>query len=118
MMEESSPYRSTHSSSQSSSQSSAKSSTQSSAPGSASAPQMRFGKIDDLGSRVAIAVDAARKYLFSPHDQEGYWPAGLAADPSLESYYILLHTLLGTASSARFDNAARHIPTPHNKDAT
>ena len=30
----------------------------------ASAPQMRFGKIDDLGSRVAVAVDAARNYLF------------------------------------------------------
>ena len=28
-------------------------------------PQMRFGKIDDLKSRVMAAVDAARKFVFS-----------------------------------------------------
>ncbi len=31
----------------------------------ASAPQLRFGKIDDLASRVAAAVDARPQYLFS-----------------------------------------------------
>jgi squalene-hopene/tetraprenyl-beta-curcumene cyclase len=111
-MEDSSPYRSAHSSSQGS----AKSSTQSSAPGFASAPQMRFGKIDDLGSRVAVAVDAARKYLFSQQHEEGYWCGELEADTSLESDYILLHALLGTGSQGRFDKAARHILNHQNED--
>src|SRR4030088_27404 len=112
MMEESSPYRSAHSSAKSSSQNSA----QSSAPGSASAPQMRFGKIEDLGSRVAVAVDAARKYLFSQQHEEGYWCGELEADTSLESDYILLHTLLGTGSQGRFDKAARYILNHQNED--
>ncbi|MGB9084506.1 MAG: hypothetical protein WCC46_07795, partial [Terriglobales bacterium] len=43
-------------------------------------PQMRFGKIDDLGSRVAVAVDAARKYLFSQQHEDGYWCGELEAD--------------------------------------
>ena len=32
-------------------------------------PQLRFGKIEELGSRVRAAITAARKYLFSEqHD--------------------------------------------------
>jgi len=82
----------------------------------ASAPQMRFGKIDDLGSRVAVAVDAARKYLFSQQHEEGYWCGELQADTTLESDYILLHTLLGTGSQERFDKAARYILKHQNED--
>src|ERR1700687_1782562 len=111
-MEESSPYRSAHTSSQSS----AKSSSQNSAQSSASAPQMRFGKIDDLGSRVAVAVDAARKYLFSQQHEEGYWCGELEAHTSLESDYILLHALLGTGSQERFDKAVRYILNHQNDD--
>src|SRR5580692_9838056 len=84
--------------------------------GSASAPQMRFGKIDDLGSRVAVAVDAARNYLFSQQHEQGYWCGELEADTTLESDYILLHTLLGTGNRARFDKAARHILNHQNED--
>ena len=47
---------------------------------SAPAPQMRFGKIDDLVSRVAVSVDAARKFLFSQQTDEGYWCGELEAD--------------------------------------
>ena len=65
-----------------------------SAKSAASFPQMRFGKIDDLGSRVAVAADAARKYLFSQQHEEGYWCGELEADTTLESDYIMLHTLL------------------------
>src|SRR5580658_5982123 len=83
---------------------------------SASVPQMRFGRIDDLGSRVAVAVDAARKYLFSQQHEDGYWCGELEADTSLESDYILLHTLLGTGSQERFDKAARYILNHQNKD--
>src|SRR5450631_4229940 len=93
------------------------SSAQNSSPqGSASAPQMRFGKIDDLVSRVAVAVDAARKYLFSQQHEEGYWCGELEADTTLESDYILLHTLLGTGSQQRFDKAARYILNHQNND--
>src|SRR5258708_12262518 len=87
-----------------------------SAQSSASAPQMGFEKIDDLGSRVAVAVDAARKYLFSQQHEEGYWCGELEADTSLESDYILLHTLLGTGRQGRFDKAARYILNHQNED--
>ncbi len=77
---------------------------------------MRFGKIDDLESRVAVAVDAARKYLFSQQHEEGYWCGELEADTTLESDYILLHALLGTGSQERFDKAARYILKHQNED--
>ena len=83
---------------------------------SASAPQMRFGKIDDLGSRVAVAVDAARNYLFSQQHEAGYWCGELEADTTLESDYILLHTLLGTGNRKRIDKAARYILNHQNTD--
>jgi squalene-hopene/tetraprenyl-beta-curcumene cyclase len=68
------------------------------------APQLRFGKIDDLASRVAAAVDGARKFLFSQQHEEGYWCGELEADTTLESDYILLHTLLGTGNSQKCCN--------------
>src|SRR6202046_5259553 len=81
----------------------------------ASAPQLRFGKIDGLFSRVSAAIDGARKVLFSAQHEEGYWCGELEADTTLESDYILLHTLLGTGNQARFDKAARHILNhPHD----
>ena len=82
----------------------------------ASAPQMRFGKIDDLVSRVAVAVDAARKFLFSQQHEEGYWCGELEADTTLESDYILLHMLLGTGNPQRFEKAAHHILKHQNAD--
>jgi squalene-hopene/tetraprenyl-beta-curcumene cyclase len=79
-------------------------------------PQMRFGKIDDLGSRVAVAVDAARNYLFSQQHEEGYWCGELEADTTLESDYILLHALLGTGNQERIGKAARYILNQQNTD--
>ena len=79
-------------------------------------PQMRFGKIDDLASRVAVAVDASRKFLFSQQHEEGYWCGELEADTTLESDYILLHTLLGTGNAGRFEKAAREILKHQNED--
>src|SRR5262252_8832760 len=83
---------------------------------SAPAPQMRFGKIDDLVSRVAVSVDAARKSLFSQQTDEGYWCGELEADTTLESDYILLHTLFATGTEARFTKAARYILNHQNED--
>src|ERR1700739_491766 len=79
-------------------------------------PQMRFGKIDDLASRVAVGIDAARKYLFSQQHEEGYWCSELEADTTLESDYILLHSLLGTGNAERFEKAANWIVRHQNED--
>ncbi len=87
-----------------------------SSPSRSSIPQLRLGKIDDLASRVAVAVDAARKYLFSRQDEEGYWCGELEADTTLESDYILLHTLLGTSNQERFQKCCNYILKHQNED--
>src|SRR5437588_5007265 len=85
-------------------------------PQTSAIPQMRFGKIDDLSSRVAAAIGGARNYLFSQQHEEGYWCGELEADTTLESDYIMLHTLLGTGDSERFQKAARYILQHQNED--
>src|SRR5579864_92783 len=80
------------------------------------APQLRFGKIDDLSSRVAAAVDGARNFLFSQQHEEGYWSGELEADTTLESDYILLHTLLGTGNPERFQKCCNWILQHQNPD--
>src|SRR3984885_12016436 len=82
----------------------------------ASAPQLRFGKIDGLFSRVSAAIGAARKVLFSAQHEEGYWCGELEADTTLESDYILLYTLLGTGDPERFQKAANWIVRHQNED--
>src|SRR5580698_7472107 len=82
----------------------------------ASAPQLRFGKIDGLASRVGAAMHAARELLFSTQHESGYWCGELEADTTLESDYILLHTLLGTGNQERFQKAANWILRHQNED--
>src|SRR5881409_2781886 len=79
-------------------------------------PQMRFGKIDDLSSRVAAAIGGARTFLFSEQHEDGYWCGELEADTTLESDYILLHSLLGTGDPQRFQKAANYILRHQNED--
>src|SRR5215469_3033417 len=79
-------------------------------------PQLRFGKIDDLASRAAAAIDAARKFLFSGQQEEGYWCGELEADTTLESDYLVLHALLGTGTPERFTKAARYILEHQNEE--
>src|SRR5580692_11387031 len=79
-------------------------------------PQLRFGKIEGLGSRVGAAIAAAKKFLFSQQHEEGYWCGELEADTTLESDYILLHTLLGTGNPERFQKAANWILRHQNED--
>src|SRR5260370_25879451 len=81
-----------------------------------SAPQLRFGKIDDLASRVAVSIDAARKYLSSQQHEDGYWCGELDADSALESDYSVLHVLLGSGSQERVQKAANHILRHQNED--
>jgi squalene-hopene/tetraprenyl-beta-curcumene cyclase len=79
--------------------------------------EMRFGKLDDIKSRIAAAVDAARRYLFSTQDRdEGYWWGELGADTTLVSDYILLHRLLGTEDPARTQKCAKEILNRQNAD--
>jgi squalene-hopene/tetraprenyl-beta-curcumene cyclase len=80
------------------------------------APQLRFGKIDGLSGRVAAATDAARRLLFSEQHEDGYWCGELEADVTLESDYMVLHTMLGTVDEARFGKAARYILNRQNED--
>src|ERR1700684_1250125 len=82
----------------------------------ASAPQLRFDKIDGLYTRVSTAIKAASENLFSTQHEEGYWCGELEADTTLESDYILLHTLLGTGKPERFEKAARYILNHQNAD--
>jgi squalene-hopene/tetraprenyl-beta-curcumene cyclase len=79
-------------------------------------PQLRFGKIDDLASRAAAAIDGARKFLFSQQDEQGFWCGELEADTTLESDYLVLHTLLGTGNQERFEKAGRYIFEHQNED--
>jgi squalene-hopene/tetraprenyl-beta-curcumene cyclase len=79
-------------------------------------PQLRFGKIDDLASRAAAAIDGARKFLFAGQNEEGYWCGELEADTTLESDYLVLHTLLGTGTPERFEKAGRYILEHQNED--
>src|SRR5258708_25390083 len=81
-----------------------------------SAPQLRFGKIEGLADRVGAAVSAARKLLFSSQHDDGYWCGELEADTTLESDYILLHTLLATGDPARLQKAANCIIQHQNED--
>src|SRR5437764_9361233 len=82
----------------------------------ASAPQLRFGKLDDSGCRVAAAINAARNLLLSQQHEDGYWCGELEADTTLESDYILMHTLLGTGSQERFQKCANYILRGQNED--
>lgn len=79
-------------------------------------PQLTFGKLDDLESRLAAAIDGARKFLFSTQSEEGYWCGELEADSTLESDYIMLHTLLGTGDPRRMQKAANNILQHQNAD--
>src|SRR3974390_2271110 len=79
--------------------------------------EMRFGKLDDIKARVAAAIDASRKYVFSlQHAEEGCWCGELGADTTLESDYILLHRLLGTESAERTQKCANEILSHQNED--
>src|ERR1700741_2859162 len=81
-----------------------------------SVPQLRFGKIDDLTSRVAAATDAALRLLFSEQHEDGYWCGELEADATLEADYLVLHTMLGTVDEQRFAKAARYMLSRQNED--
>ncbi|MBA3915830.1 MAG: squalene--hopene cyclase, partial [Acidobacteriales bacterium] len=79
-------------------------------------PQLRFGKIDNFTPQVSGAIVAARRFLFSQAEPEGFWCGELEADTTLESDYILLHTLLGTGDAERLRKCANFILQHQNED--
>src|SRR5271168_3825817 len=79
-------------------------------------PQLRFGKIEGLGGRVGAAVEAARKFLFAQQHEDGYWCGELEADTTLESDYVLLHTILGTRNAERDRKLANELFRHQNSD--
>ena len=82
-----------------------------------SSAEMRFGKIDDIKSRIAAAMDTSRRFLFGMQDRsEGYWCGELGADTTLVSDYILLHRLLGTEDAGRTQKCASEILNRQNPD--
>ena len=82
-----------------------------------SSAEMRFGKIDDIKSRIAAAVDASRQFLFSLQNRaEGFWCGELGADTTLVSDYILLHRLIGTEDETRTQKCATEILNRQNPD--
>ena len=87
-----------------------------SAPTSPDNGSLLFGRIDNAISRVRAAVSSACDYLFSQQDEVGYWCGELEADTTLESDYILLHTLLGTVNEERHARCAKEILHHQNGD--
>ena len=79
-------------------------------------PQLRFGKIDDLASRVTAALDGARELLASQQHEEGYWCGEFEADSTLESDYIFLDTLLGPSNPERIRKASKYVLEHQNDD--
>ncbi|HMF92584.1 MAG TPA: squalene--hopene cyclase [Candidatus Angelobacter sp.] len=78
--------------------------------------QMLFGKIDDMLGRVSAGMEKAREHLFSLQHGEGYWCGELEADTTLESDYIIIHTLLGTGNRQRMERAVPEIIRHQNED--
>ncbi len=77
---------------------------------------VRFGRLDVGLDQVEQAIESSRDFLFSLQHPEGYWCGELEADTTLESDYIMVHTLLGTGDRARMERALREIERHQNPD--
>jgi squalene-hopene/tetraprenyl-beta-curcumene cyclase len=75
------------------------------------APGVRLvqGKIENAEEVLAPAIKAAQDFLFRTRHEDGYWCGELEADTTLESDYILLHTLLGTWDRVPADRMQRCV---------
>ena len=84
--------------------------------GSGDSAELFFGVLDNATAKVRAAINATRDLLFSTQHEDGYWCGELEADTTLESDYILLHTLLGTVDEKRHAKCAREILRHQNED--
>src|SRR3981189_2143041 len=76
----------------------------------------RFGRIDAGLDQVESSVVRARDFLFSQQHPDGYWCGALEADTTLESDYIMVHTLLGTGDERKMKRAVAEILRKQNAD--
>ncbi len=76
----------------------------------------RFGRIDAGLDQVKEAIARAKNYLFSQQHSDGYWCGELEADSTLESDYIMVHTLLGTGDERKTKGAIAEILRKQNAD--
>ena len=77
---------------------------------------VRFGRLDASLDHVGSAIGSARDFLLEQQHPEGYWCGELEADTTLESDYVMLHTLLGTGDDARMQRALQEILRHQNAD--
>src|SRR5665213_2365012 len=77
---------------------------------------VRFGRLDASLEDVGDAIDSSCDFLLSRQCAEGYWCGELEADTTLESDYIMLHTLLGTGNPARMQRALKEILRHQQED--
>src|SRR6201994_1770340 len=76
----------------------------------------RFGRIDAGLDQVESAIGKARDFVFSQQHPDGYWCGELEADNTLESDYIMVHTLLGTGDERKMKWALTEITRKQNED--
>ena len=70
----------------------------------------------DWAARLEKSIERGANHLLSLQAEPGYWQGELEADTTLESDYILLHTLLGTRDEQRLQKVAREIIRHQNDD--
>jgi len=78
--------------------------------------EVRFGRLDASLDDVVDAIEGSCDFLFSHQHPDGYWCGELEADTTLESDYIVLHTLLGTGDRGRMERALTEIQRHVNED--
>jgi squalene-hopene/tetraprenyl-beta-curcumene cyclase len=76
----------------------------------------RFGRIDAGLEQVSKAIGRAQEFLFSQQHPDGYWCGELEADSTLESDYIMVHTLLATGDERKMHGALAEILRTQNED--
>src|ERR1700757_958899 len=76
----------------------------------------RFGRIDAGLDQIKRAIGRAQEFLFSQQHPDGYWCGELEADSTLESDYIMVHTLLATGDERRMRWAIAEILRTQNED--
>ncbi|HWF65944.1 MAG TPA: squalene--hopene cyclase [Acidobacteriaceae bacterium] len=77
---------------------------------------VRFGRLDASLGDVDRAIDISSDFLLSRQAPQGYWCGELEADTTLESDYIMLHTLLGTGDAGRIQRALREVLRHQKED--
>jgi squalene-hopene/tetraprenyl-beta-curcumene cyclase len=85
-------------------------------PGTAIPPLLGGVSYEQMRARVRVATEAIQNYLFSIQQEDGCWCGELEADSTLESDYIMMHTLLGSGDPVKMRKAVCWILDHQNQD--